>query len=149
MGDSSNINHGFYKPLKQPTSYNRKINLSVNVNGNTILNSNRNANLNIKINHNTKLNPNTDINITANDDLTNNVNDGAYLYEDDFDINIKNRLAEMDRRVQEMYTDVCDMQAAGGELFPPPPPRLQDLGNRVSGKTYSVDNLEAYADSTP
>jgi hypothetical protein len=159
MADRSNINDEFYEPPKQPTSYNRKINLSVNVNGNTILNSNCDANLNIKINNNARLNSNTDINVTANGDLTNNANDGADLYDDDLDeddldqgdfvINIKNRLAEMDRWVQEMYRDVCDMQAAGGELFPPPPPRPQDLGNGVSGKTYCVNNLKTYADSTP
>jgi hypothetical protein len=141
MADSRNINDEFYEPLKQPSSYNRKVNLSVNVNGNTILNSNCDANLNIEINHKTKLNPYTIINVTTNDDLTNNVSDGADLYEDDLDqddsdINIQNRLAKMDRRVQEMYRDVCDIQAAGGELFPPPPPppRPQDPGNGVSGK---------------
>jgi len=133
MADRSNINDEFYEPPKQLTSYNRKVNLSVNINGNTILNSNRNANLNINITHDANLNPNTDINVTANDDLTNNVNDEAVLNQDGFDIDIKNQLAEMDRRVQEMYIDVCDMQAAGGELFPPPPPRPQDLGNGVSG----------------
>jgi hypothetical protein len=79
MADRSNINDEFYEPPKQPTSYNRKINLSVNVNGNTILNSNCDAKLNIKINNNARLNSNTDINVTANGDLTNNANDGADL----------------------------------------------------------------------
>jgi hypothetical protein len=144
MTDSSNINDEFYGPAKQPTNYNRKVNLSVNVNGNTILSSNCNANLNIEINHNTKLNTYTIVNLTTNDHLTNNASDGADHYEDhldqddlgedDFDINIQNRLVEVDRRVQEIYRDVCDMQATGGELFPPLPPRPQDPGNVVRGK---------------
>jgi hypothetical protein len=184
MSDSSNINDEFYELAKQPNSDDWKGGLSVNVDGNTILNSNCNANLNLEINHETKPNPFTIINFTTNGDLTNDVSDElAELYqneetpqpymsshgqhqspttrpssppppypfednleddsfgEDDFDqnefdINIQNRLAEMDRRVQEMYRDVCDMQAAGGELFPqpPPPPRPQNPGTGVSGK---------------